>query len=158
MKEERTFFLVEKWKYSFHLQWWGVSLDSKFDQIANLSSLCATNYWTMRRKSWRSRFCFIRLNVLTLITQQLRHGTVRGAFCPDGRWEYKATFLRVIRPIDWMFLRWCMVMCVSTNRMDRSKRNSFYNDVVVSCVLRQIGFELLLWGAFDGWSLLKRPK
>ena len=113
MKKESTICLVEKWRYSFHQRWWEISLDSKFDQIANLSSLCATNYWTMRRKSCRSGFCFILSNVLTLITQQLRHRTERGLFL--SRWEYKATLVRVIRPINWMFVRWCIVMCVSTN-------------------------------------------
>ena len=33
-----------------------------------------------------------------------RHGK-GGRFCPDGRWEYKATLVRVIRPINWMFVR-----------------------------------------------------
>ena len=113
MKEERAFFLVEKWKYSSNDEECLQIQNLTRSQICHQSSLCATNYWTMRRKSWRSGFCFIRSNVLTLITQQLRHRTERGLFL--SRWEYKATLVRVIRLINWMFGGWCMVMCVSTN-------------------------------------------
>ena len=97
MKEERAFFLVEKWKYSSNDEECLQIQNLTRSQICHQSSLCATNYWTMRRKSWRSGFCFIRLNVLTLITQQLRHGTERGPFL--SRWEHKVTLVHVIQPI-----------------------------------------------------------